>query len=49
MACSDEEQGGGLGKGQEVSGETGGVGQAQARSGHSMALLVIGMSTRSAA
>ena len=49
MSCTDEEQRGGLGKGQEVSGETGGVGQAQARFGHSMALLMTGLLTRSAA
>lgn len=49
MACTDEEQRGDLGEGQEVSGGTGGVGQAQARFGHSMALLMTGMLTRSAA
>ena len=49
MACTDEEQRGGLGEGQEVSGGTGGVGQDQSRFGHSMALLMTGMLTRSAA
>lgn len=38
----------GLGQCQEVRGETGGVGRGQARFRHSMALLMTGMSTRSA-